>query len=453
MFSKEWFFYVFGRWVIMSGIAGALLQFFLADKLGIHTIPAFLFNQFLLACIFWYVDKLIFRRHFKETIQRFFRFPRVRTAYNVTEQFDKLDQEFSQLKEKIKGHEKAPSRWLNEFVDVEHSVEMMERILRERSVDVDGEYESVRKQNLKRGIYAPERKAPERRDKSQNKFLKAVKEGTLIADGAMGTYLKSKGLKEPVSYEALNLTDADLVKKAHLEYIAAGAGMIETNTFAANRFKLARYGLISKTREINTAGARIARAAAGGNIFVAGAVGNLGRKISPYGDLSLGEAHDAFKEQVQALIDGGVDLIMFETMTSFLEAKEAVVLAKEITHLPIVCQITFTDEGTTIYGDKLTESFEELIKLGADVVGLNCSIGPRKMLELLESIPKTFSGMVSVQPNAGAPRYNDGSTEEAVSPEYFREYAKRYIEWGVNIIGGCCGTSPAYIKEMKKVIG
>lgn len=157
MFSREWFFYVFGRWLIMSGIAGALVQFFLADRLGIHTIPAFLLNQFLLACIFWYVDKLIFKRHFKETISRFFRFPRVRTAFGVKEQSYKLNQEFDQLRAKMRNKEDKPDEWINEFVDMEHSMEMMERLLREKKVDVDGEFERVRRENLKKGIYAAKR--------------------------------------------------------------------------------------------------------------------------------------------------------------------------------------------------------------------------------------------------------------------------------------------------------
>lgn len=454
MFSREWVFYVFGRWVIMSGIAGAMVQFLFSDIIGIHTIPAFLLNQFCLACVFWYVDKLIFKRHFKETLSNFFRFPRIKTAYGFTEQFDKIKQEFNDFKTKMAGSEDKPGIWLNEFVDFEHSVEMMERLLRERKIDVDKEYENVRDENLERGYYFDKEilKKTETEKKGHNRFLEVLSKDVLLADGAMGTYLITKGFDASICCESLNLTDSEIVKKVHEEYIEAGAKIIETNTFAANKFKLAEYGLADKVREINLAGARIAKESSEGRVFVAGSVGPLGRSISPYGELSLVEAHNAFMEQIQALIDGDVDIIMLETMASFLEAKEAVLVCREIADIPIICQVTFTDEGKTVYGDKLAESFEELKRLGADVVGLNCSLGPRKMLELLKSIPNSFTGMVSVQPNAGLPRYRDGSSEYSVNPEYFREYAEHFKNSGVNIIGGCCGTTPAHIKEMAKVV-
>lgn len=452
MFSREWIFYVFGRWIIIAGIAGAIVQFLFSDMLGIHTIPAFLLNQFCLACVFWYVDKLIFKRHFKETLSSFFRFPRIKTGYGFTEQSDKINQEFDELKTKMVGNEGKPEIWLNEFVDLEHSLEMMERILRERKIDVDGEYERVRNENLKKGYYLERETRKENKKRRYSKFLDVLSREVLLADGAMGTYLRAKGFNISVCLESLNLTNPEVVKKVHEEYIEAGAKIIETNTFVANRFKLAECGWLKKVREINLAGARIAKESSKDRVFVAGSVGNLGKSISPYGELSLIEVHNAFKEQMQALIEGNIDLIILETISSFLEAKEAVLVAREITDIPIICQLTFTDEGKTIYGDKLTESFEELEKLGADIVGLNCSLGPRMMLELLKSISSSFTGMISVQPNAGLPRYKDGSSEHSVSPEYFREYAEQFKNLGANIIGGCCGTTPAHIKEMAKVV-
>lgn len=153
MFSKEWFFYVFGRWLIVSGITGASIQFLFVDIAGMHTIPAFLLNQFCLACVFWYVDKLIFKRHFSEMLSNFFRFPRIKTRNNFEQQFGKISQEFNDLKEKISGNENKPKLWLNEFVDLEHSVEMMERILKENKIDVDSEYEKIRNENIKMGYY------------------------------------------------------------------------------------------------------------------------------------------------------------------------------------------------------------------------------------------------------------------------------------------------------------
>jgi methionine synthase I (cobalamin-dependent) len=454
MFSREWFFYVFGRWVVISGIAGAIVQYFFSDLLGIHTIPAFLLNQFCLACVFWYVDKLIFKRHFERGLSEFFRFPRIKTAYGLTEQFDKVSQEFTGLRTKMAGNEEKPEAWLNEFVDFEHSVEMMERLLRERNIDVDREYERVRVENLQKGYYSIAQDGKAGRKRPESPFLGAVRGEVLLADGAMGTYLRTKvpGVACP---ESLNLTDPDTVRNVHAEYIEAGARIIETNTFAANRFQLAKCGLAEKVWDINLAGARIAREAAaqaGSGVFVAGAVGGLGELISPYGKLSLVEAHAAFHEQIQALIDGGVDLIMLETMASFLEAKEAVLVCKETTEIPIVCQLTFTEEGSTVAGDKLAEAFVELEKLGADVVGLNCSVGPHKMIELLGSLPGSFAGMISVQPNAGLPRYKDGSRESSQSPDYFRKSALQLKNLGVNIIGGCCGTTPEHIRKMADVV-
>jgi homocysteine S-methyltransferase len=438
----------------MSGIAGAIVQFLFSDLIGIHTIPAFLLNQFCLACVFWHVDKLIFKRHLGEKLSIFFRFPRIKTAYGFTEQIDKINQEFSDLRAKIIGNEDRPGIWLNEFVDFEHSVEMMERLLRERKIDVDREYERVRNENLKRGYYFNKEAGEENRmrKRSRSGFLEALSKEVLLADGAMGTYLRAKGFDISACLELLNLTNPEVVKKVHEEYIEAGAKIIETNTFAANRFKLAEYGLAGECRKINLAGAKIAKESSKGRVFVAGSVGNLGRLISPYGELSLVEAHNGFGEQIQALADGNVDIIILETMTSFLEAKEAVFVCKEITDIPIICQITFTDEGKTVYGDELVESFEELKEVGADVVGLNCSLGPRMMLELLRSIPPSFTGMVSIQPNAGLPRFRDGSSEYLASPEYFKEYAEYYKNLGVNIIGGCCGTTPAHIREMAGVV-
>ncbi len=455
MFSREWFFYVFGRWVVISGIAGAIVQYFFSDLWGIPTIPAFLLNQFCLACVFWYVDKLIFKRHFKKGLLDFFRFPRIKTAYGMREQFDKVNQEFSGLREKIAGNEEKPEMWLNEFVDFEHSVEMMERLMRERNIDVDREYEKVKSENLERGYYSITETDKAVRERPQSAFLDALDEEVLLADGAMGTYLRTKVPGSVGSPESLNLTNHDMVRNAHAEYIEAGARIIETNTFAANRFQLAKHGMAEKVWEINLAGARIAReaaAAAGSHVFVAGAVGGLGEMISPYGKLSLVAAHAAFHEQIQALIDGGVDLIMLETMASFLEAKEAVLVCTETTDIPIVCQLTFTEQGTTIHGDKLAEAFVELEKLGADVVGLNCSIGPRKMIELLGSLPSSFTGMISVQPNAGTPRYKDGSSESSQSPDYFKKCARDLKNLGVNIIGGCCGTTPEHIRKMAEVV-
>lgn len=454
MFSKEWFFYVFGRWLLISGVAGAMVQYFFADLLRIHTIPAFLLNQFCLACVFWYVDKLIFRRHFQENLSSFFHFPRVQVAFGIKEQFAMVSREFDDLKERVSEHEDDPRSWLDEFVDLVHAVEMLERILREKKFDVDGEYERVRIKNMEKGFYAAPagKKEASRISGPRKTFLDTLRKEVLLADGAMGTYLTIKGMSPGACPEALNLTDPQQVKETHREYIEAGARIIETNTFAANRFKLARFALEDRVAEINREGARIAREASEGRAFVAGSVGNLGVLIAPYGNLSVVEAHQAFREQVQALVDGGVDLIMIETMTSLAEAKEALLVCKEFPHIPVVCQLSFTDDGRTVYGDELVKAFGELVELGADVVGLNCFLGPQVMLNLLRSIPSTFPGFIAIQPNAGLPRMKDGISRYTASPDYMGRYAAQYRDLGASIIGGCCGTTPAHIREMAKVV-
>ena len=283
--------------------------------------------------------------------------------------------------------------------------------------------------------------------------MDVLKKEVLLADGAMGTYIRTKVPDNAVCVESLNLTDPETVEKVHREYIKAGARIIETNSFSANRFQLAKYGMDKEVRRINLAAAEIARrAAADTGVFVAGAVGPLGELISPYGRLSLVEAHNAFRDQIQALIDGGVDVVMLETMSSVLEAKEAVLVCKEMTEIPIICQLTFTEDGVTVYGDELAGAFVELERLGADVVGLNCFLGPQKMVELLKSLTPSFTGMISVQPNAGLPRYKDGTSEVSESPGYFKKYAQQFRDLGVNIVGGCCGTTPAHIKKMAEVV-
>ena len=406
MFSREWFFYVFGRWVVISGIAGAIVQYFFSDLLGIPTIPAFLLNQFCLACVFWYVDKLIFKRHFKKGLLDFFRFPRIKTAYGLTEQFDKVNQEFSGLRTKIAGNEEQPEKWLNEFVDFEHSVEMLERLLRERNIDVDREYEKVKIENLQKGIlYRRGRKNGQEaariglsRRPARGGAAFRRRDGDLFADQGPR---KRRLSRIPQPHQPRHGQEG-----ARRVYPGRGADHRDQylcgKPLSADQARDGQKGMGDKPgRRPDRPGGRRAGRVDTSKVFVAGAVGGLGEKISPYGKLSLVEAHAAFHEQIQALVDGGVDLIMLETMASFLEAKEAVLVCKETTDIPIVCQLTFTEQGTTVYGDKLAGAFEELGKLGADVVGLNCSIGPRKMIELLGSLPASFTGMIRYSQTPG----------------------------------------------------
>jgi len=454
MFSKEWFVYVFGRWVVVSGIAGAVVQYLFSDLLRIHTIPAFLLNQLCLACVFWYVDKLIFKRHFKDNLLDFFRFPRIRHAFGLKEQCAMLSREFSDFRSKASGNEEKPELWLNEFVDLVHAVEMTEMLLREQKIDVDAEFERVRAENTQKGLYRPEKEAPDAKRPAGRgaDFLEALKKEVIVADGAMGTYLLGKGFTRDTCLENINCTRPEVIESIHAEYIAAGARLIETNTFGASRQKLAKYGLAEKAREINLAGARIARRAAGEKAFVAGSVGPLGCLISPYGNVSLAEAHAAFREQIAALADGGVDLIIIETMTSLLEAREAVLICRETCTLPIVCQMSFTDEGTTLQGDELLDSLEQLKNLGADVVGMNCTLGPQEMLELVMNIPESFQGFLSAQPNAGMPAHKNGAIVYPSGPDYFARYSSLFQRNGVHMLGGCCGTTPAHIRAIAQAL-
>jgi len=450
MFSKEWFIYVFGRWVVVSGIAGAIVQYFFADMLHIHTIPAFLLNQFCLACVFWYVDRLIFKRHFKENLLEFFRFPRIRHAFSLKDQCTMLTREFSDFRNAVSGNEENPQQWLHAFVDLVHAVEMTELLLREHSINIDAEIERVREENRKKGLYEqdPAKPKPHRTRQCQSDFLTAISQKTIIADGAMGTYLLHKLGNKETCLEYLNCINPDLVYSVHAEYCAAGAHLIETNTFGANRIKLARYGLAEKAAEINREGARIARKAAGSTVFVAGSVGPLGCLLSPYGTLSLADAHAAFREQIEALAEGGVDLIIIETMTSLLEAREAVLVCRQICDLPIVCQMSFTHEGFTLQGDPLGDSLVQLRSLGAAVVGMNCTIGPQEMLDLVQQIPADLQGILAVQPNAGLPAHKNGAITYPSSPEYFALYAPQFQQYGACLIGGCCGTTPDHIRAI-----
>lgn len=453
MFSREWFVYVFGRWVVVSGIAGAIVQYLFSDLLHIHTIPAFLLNQFCLACVFWYVDKLIFKRHFKENLREFFRFPRIRHAFTLKDQCAMLNREFSDFRTAVSGNEEHPERWIHAFVDLVHAVEMTEVVLREHNINIDAAIEQVRKENQEKGLYGKGRARSVRPSRKRSvDFLDAIKNGCVIADGAMGTYLLQKGIDRNTCREYLNCSQPDLVFSVHKEYIAAGARLIETNTFGANRVKLAQYGLADKAVAINVAGARLAREAAGDTAFVAGSVGPLGRLIMPYGNLSLAEAHAAFREQICALVEGGVDIIMIETMTSLLEAREAMLVCREVCDLPIVCQMSFADDGTTLHGDGLFEALEQLLSAGAVLVGMNCSLGPEEMFQLVRKLPVQFHGHVAVQPNAGMPQEKNGIISYPTGPEYFSRYAPLLKQHGVRLIGGCCGTTPEHISAIAKVL-
>jgi len=272
-----------------------------------------------------------------------------------------------------------------------------------------------------------------------------------VADGAMGTMLYSKGVFINRCFDELNLSNPALVKEVHQEYVKAGAEILETNTFGASRARLAAFGLAEKLREINQAGVRLAREAAAGAAFVAGSVGPLGVRIEPLGPTSFEEARALFREQIQALLEAGADLIILETFTVLSELREAIFAAREVggDALPLVAQVTIDDLGNMPDGTS-TESFaKRLDEWPVDVAGCNCSAGPKVMLETIEKMKQHTSKPLSAMPNAGHPATVEGRQIYLCSPEYMAQYARRFLWAGVRIIGGCCGTTPEHIKLLR----
>jgi homocysteine S-methyltransferase len=268
----------------------------------------------------------------------------------------------------------------------------------------------------------------------------------LVVDGAMGTMLYAKGVYINRCYDELNLSNPDLVREIHTEYIRAGADIIETNTFGATAHKLQQYGLEANLHEINAIAARVAREAAGERAYVAGAIGPLGLRIEPYGPTSFAEAREMFKAQAEALLEGGVDLFCLETFSDVSEIRQAIAAVRELCDLPIIAQMTIMTDGNTMFGTTPELFTERLDEWGADVIGLNCGVGPAIILTALEKMREVTKKKLSAQPNAGLPRDVQGRQFYMCSPEYMSKFAKRFIQSGAKFIGGCCGTTPAHIK-------
>jgi homocysteine S-methyltransferase len=273
-----------------------------------------------------------------------------------------------------------------------------------------------------------------------------------VFDGAMGTQLYAKGVYINRSYDELNLTHPDLVRAVHEEYVRAGAEVIETNTFTATAHKLQQYGLDGRLREINATAARLAREAACDRCYVAGAVGPLGLRIEPYGPTSFDEAKELFKQQAEALLEGGVDLFLLETFSDVSEVRQAIRAVRELTDIPIIAQMTISLDGNTSFGTTPEVFTARLDEWGADVIGLNCGVGPATVLTAVERMRLVTTRKLSAQPNAGLPRDVQGRQFYMCSPEYMAKYAKRLIQSGVRFIGGCCGTTPAHIKLISDAV-
>ena len=283
-------------------------------------------------------------------------------------------------------------------------------------------------------------------------FLEAIDQRVLVCDGAMGTLLYAKGVFINRCFDGLNLTQPALVGDVHAEYVKAGADVVETNTFGANRIKLASFGLGDKVQAINAEGAKIAREACRGRAYVAGAIGPLGIRIEPWGKVGVDEAQEYFREQAEALAAAGVDLFIIETFRDLNEVRAAVAAVRSVCALPIVAQMTTEEDGSSLDGTPPEEFAPALDATGADVVGLNCSVGPAPLLESIERMASVTRARLSVQPNAGRPRDIEGRTIYLSSPDYMASYARRFIQKGVRLIGGCCGTTPAHIRQIKDAV-
>lgn len=291
-------------------------------------------------------------------------------------------------------------------------------------------------------------------------FLTRLQRGPLLADGAMGTELYAKGIFINRCYDELNLSQPELVSEVHRAYLQAGAEIIESNTFGANSFRLARHGFGDRVRDVNLAGARLAREAAANEtakkaveVWVAGSVGPLGVRIEPLGKTSLEEARAAFRQQIAALAEAGVDLLMLETFGYLEELHQALLAAREVDpKLPVVAQVTIDEDGICLDGS-VPETFgAKIADWGADVVGCNCSVGPVAMLEALERVAAVTSLPLAAQPNAGMPRDVEGRNLYLCSPEYMASYARKFAAAGIRLVGGCCGTTPEHIRAMKSAL-
>ncbi len=283
-------------------------------------------------------------------------------------------------------------------------------------------------------------------------FLKELAENGILADGAIGTEIYNRGVFIHRSYDELNLTSPGLIKEIHQDYLKAGAGFLTTNTFTANRLALASFGLEDKVIEINKKGAQLAKSAAGDSAFVGGSVGPV--KWAAKSALSADKIKEVFKEQIQALVEGGVDVIIFETFLNLEELKLAYDAGREICSLPLITQVSlkYVSEAEGFAGLDPAHAAHTMESWGADVVGVNCSDGPQGVFEAAKLMIKATSKPLSAMPNAGLPRMAQGRLMYLASPEYFAEYARRYAQLGVSLIGGCCGTTPAHTKEMKKYL-
>ncbi len=283
-------------------------------------------------------------------------------------------------------------------------------------------------------------------------FLAELDKRILVMEGAMGTQLMDAGVQPEDCFDAQNLEKPDLVESIHKAYVDAGADIIETNTFGANRLKLADYKLEKKVAEINISAAKLARKSVGEKGFVCGSIGPLGELIDPLGSVTFEKAYDAFAEQSRALEEGGVDVICVETLSDLQEMRAAVIAVKNKTKLPVIASLTYDPGEKTIYGTPPEVAATVLEALGADIIAANCSTGPKGMLEVCRKLLVVSCKSIMVMPNAGMPELVDGKAIYKMTPKQFGEYALKFAKLGVRIVGGCCGTGPEHIKAVKTAL-
>src|SRR6202047_1898879 len=285
-------------------------------------------------------------------------------------------------------------------------------------------------------------------------LLTRIKQSAVLCDGAMGTLLYGKGIFINRCYDELNVSQPDLIRGIHHEYLQSGAEIIETNTFGGNSFRLGRHSIENKVAEINLAGARLAREAAKSfDVWVAGSVGPLGVRIEPLGKTSFDEARAAFRQQIEALVEGGVDVLMLETFGYLEELHQAILAARDVNpKIPVVAHVTIDEDGNCLDGSTPETFTPRLESWGVDVIGCNCSVGPVAMLDVIERVRALTSLPLAAQPNAGMPRSVEGRNIYLCSPECMASYARKFVAAGVRLVGGCCGTTPEHIRVMKSAL-
>ena len=281
-------------------------------------------------------------------------------------------------------------------------------------------------------------------------FLKEIETRILIHDGSKGYLLQKMGLKGGECAEYWNLTNPDAVREVYRAYLGAGSDVLQINTFPGNKIHLGKFGLGDQTYEINYRGAMLAREVAGDRAFVSGSIGPAGMLFEPLGDLTFEYAYEIYRLQVKALADGGVDVINFETFTDLAELRAAYFAARDVTDLPVICSLAFEANGRTLMGTDPFIAVNVLKSLGADMIGANCSFGPEHMTGIVESLYKAGGGYLSIKPNAGLPSVSGSVVTYEETPEHFAELSSVFVKYGARLIGGCCGTTPDFIKALRE---